>query len=86
MDKNGLGPFCGSIVLALGTMIFNFMQVSAQNTFFAIFQTITLVLFLVTVIYTFSETQSRSLYRRLSWAAIICVFSFNVVVSFIYNA
>lgn len=86
MEKSGRGPFAGSIVLALATAIFNLMQVVLENSFFSIFQTITLILFLVTVVYTFLETSRRSLMRTLSWWLIIFVFVFNVAISFVYNA
>ncbi|MFD1672160.1 hypothetical protein ACFQ5M_08630 [Agrilactobacillus yilanensis] len=86
MEKSGRGPFVGSIVLALATVVFNIMQVAMENSFFAIFQTIILILFLVTVIYTFLETSSRDRLRSLSWGVIIFVFVCNVIISFIYNA
>ncbi|GAF38642.1 hypothetical protein FC83_GL001928 [Agrilactobacillus composti DSM 18527 = JCM 14202] len=84
MERQGRGPFIGSFLLALGTITFNFMQVLLQNNFYSIFQTVTMILFLVTVIYTFTETQGRSLLRRLSWILVIAVFAFNVLCTFLF--
>ncbi|MCD2256160.1 hypothetical protein ACNAN0_00330 [Agrilactobacillus fermenti] len=83
LEKTGRGPFFGSFVLALATILFNFLPLLLDNSIFSIFQTITLILFIITAIYTFTETAPRSIYRRLSWILTLAVFGFNVIISFL---